>query len=1210
MSAQNFQSKKFFSSILILTLLVFVTPSFAQEVDLKLPSPSKIKAISKPFTPVLIKAVTVNPNDPFLFDFIIDKGDSTLSDEAFEAETQKLVKYFLAALTIPENDLWVNLSPYEQDAMVPRVLGVTELGKDLLVEDYYLKQVTAQLTNPNTETGKKFWKLAYAKAQEMYGTTQVPINTFSKIWIVPDQAMVLEKDGSAFVASSHLKVFLDQDYLAVKKNLDNKEIGTDKLGIQKTQDINSFSSQIIKDVVLPEIEKEINAGENFASVRQIYNSAILAAWYKKRLKESLLGKIYVDQNKVAGVNAQDMDSGDKIFEKYTAALKTGAYNIIKQDYDLSTQKVVQRKYFSGGVKMAPTRILDVQPLSAERLASLPAAANDTFMEQLATGTYGGGFVGQGRGSVASNPAAGQGQVVVAHFRLERSSSSNVAQVSNRINRTAANSPVASSNNVVRLNQILPAHAANSSPLDEEVTIGVAHDVALVMPPQDLESTLADLGVSSTDKERIQAEREASQNSRARNNVSTPTPVLDRVVANNPRPFLSQGQAPVGPIGPGGPTGPGGPGGGGPGGPGGIGTGIINPWLITMIRSIHDDNGGLSTHLQREGYDPTTVSTVEKARTAIETVVANNPGILDDPSALMSRANDNPDIKNFASRLGSPEENNVDRGLARSIVESGGGGMGGTRGGGGGSSGGTGSTNNTSSDDAFYALHSLNTHPATDFVALFAAHANWALVVAQTVQGMATTNPAVFNDPTKFISAVQPALQAKGIPADQAKKMAPAVAQEVANIANDQRAAFSKQNRALAALSIADEQTIRTALSAAGVENADKVASRFVALRTAQPMAARNPGAMSQSGQTELADTFSAASENQAFQDTFNATPIGATNTDNQWRVLAFVPENEIVEAIRISSKATLKEAEGVARQVAQVRAKTPSAFLNRESLSKAGEEELADKIDNLVTTHRAFSGLAHQYLSPASADNENKLRMAANIIYQSIPEGERSGLKIASPADMHSLLRTAQQSGQLSDPRRLAPQLRRILERPSVQTALRSLPGNETVVKSTVAENRNLILRAASDTAADPDGSKIVDRLVNSVYRGDRTHAQELVDGLRRVSRNLQSATPEEQERIANMPSGEFKTYLVAQGVSPEAANAYDERKLGGIDLSSEQMDLKIKRDGKGVVLPVSDQDIRDLNVEGLEPVMLKYQPATPATVPFLMNLSSSAQSK
>jgi hypothetical protein len=30
-------------------------------------------------------------------------------------ESDKLIKYFMATLAIPEKDLWVNLSPYEKD---------------------------------------------------------------------------------------------------------------------------------------------------------------------------------------------------------------------------------------------------------------------------------------------------------------------------------------------------------------------------------------------------------------------------------------------------------------------------------------------------------------------------------------------------------------------------------------------------------------------------------------------------------------------------------------------------------------------------------------------------------------------------------------------------------------------------------------------------------------------------------------------------------------------------------------------------------------------------------------------------------------------------------------------------------------------------------------------------------------------------------------
>lgn len=50
---------------------------------------------------------------------------------------------------------------------------------------------------------------------------------------------------------------------------------------------------------------------------------------------------------------------------------------------------------------------------------------------------------------------------------------------------------------------------------------------------------------------------------------------------------------------------------------------------------------------------------------------------------------------------------------------------------------------------------------------------------------------------------------------------------------------------------------------------------------------------------------------------------------------------------------------------------------------------------------------------------------------------------------------------------------------------------------------------------------------------------------------------------------------------------------LGGIDLNAANLNLQIKRDGRGVPLPLAQQDMTQLNnLEGLEPVILKIQPA------------------
>jgi len=312
-----------------------------------LPATSQMVALSPAFSPVVLKGIKLDPKHPFRFHFFVDRGDDHLSQEELKQESSKLIKYFLASLTIPEKDLWVNLSPYEKDRIVPKEFGQTEMGRDLLAQDYMLKQITASLIYPESQLGKEFWRKVYAQAQSKYGTTNIPINTFNKVWIVPEKAVVYENGGVAFVLENHLKVMLEQDYLSIQKH--NLPPLFYKEGVRgSSKDINSLGSQIIRQIVIPALTKEVNEGKNFAQLRQVFYSLILATWYKKKIKDSILNKVYSNQNKIGGVNVS-VDEKEKIYKEYLKAFKKGAYNYIKEELDPITSEVMPRKYFSGGV---------------------------------------------------------------------------------------------------------------------------------------------------------------------------------------------------------------------------------------------------------------------------------------------------------------------------------------------------------------------------------------------------------------------------------------------------------------------------------------------------------------------------------------------------------------------------------------------------------------------------------------------------------------------------------------------------------------------------------------------------------------------------------------------------------------------------------------------------------------------------------------------
>ena len=239
---------------------IFPIPVIAQNVA-NLPVPGTPVTFSPSFTPPLVRGITLYPDNPLKFDFIIDIGDDHLQGKAFQNESMRLIKYFLVSLTVPENDMWVNLSPYEKNRIIPDHFGKTEMGQDLLLQDYILKQLTSSLMNPDEKLGAEFWKRVREKAQAKYGTTEVPMDTFNKVWIVPDKAQVYVKDQSVFVVDSHLKVMLEEDYLA-KSNMKNQ-----KSEINKTPA--SVSTEIIREIIIPAIEKEVNEGKNFALLRQI-----------------------------------------------------------------------------------------------------------------------------------------------------------------------------------------------------------------------------------------------------------------------------------------------------------------------------------------------------------------------------------------------------------------------------------------------------------------------------------------------------------------------------------------------------------------------------------------------------------------------------------------------------------------------------------------------------------------------------------------------------------------------------------------------------------------------------------------------------------------------------------------------------------------------------------------------------------------------------
>lgn len=275
--------------------------------EMLMPSLGTAVSMSEAYELPKVIGYKLNANNPLQIEFIVNQGDAK---ENIQEDLMRCVNYFLAALTTDKEKIWVNLSPYEADRIIDSEIESTDMGRDLLAQDYLLKQLSASLTNPKTSLGKSYWE---------NNSTSDKLN---KLWISPNSAQVYDQDNMVVITEASLQV--------------QSEDGA-------------------KNVLIAPITTDVNYGKNFARLRQIYNSLILAQTFKTKFINSLY-QHYINKGKLNGIEIDDKTSKERIYSLYVDAFKKGAYNITQKEYDHNLNQKVKRQYFAGGVTSSSLQV--------------------------------------------------------------------------------------------------------------------------------------------------------------------------------------------------------------------------------------------------------------------------------------------------------------------------------------------------------------------------------------------------------------------------------------------------------------------------------------------------------------------------------------------------------------------------------------------------------------------------------------------------------------------------------------------------------------------------------------------------------------------------------------------------------------------------------------------------------------------------------------
>jgi hypothetical protein len=266
-----------------------------------------------------------------------------------EEAGRRLMDFFILGLNIREDKFWANLTPGEPDNIIDPELAATALGEVLLRADLRLKKDFCELTNPQLSSiGRKYWDALSEKAAEL-GIKKIP--AMNRIWIAPEEAAVNESKSGIYITESRLKVCLKANYPAIM----SREPGSRMYG-----ELAEYAGQLLKDIILPELDKRVNESFVYADLRQVNQALILARWYKNKFGA---GKEFSSKNSLTGLIRPDVNAGllkKQIYDDYMDSLSNGEYVITGPSGWSGALDYLRpkKRYVSGGVDLrkSPARV--------------------------------------------------------------------------------------------------------------------------------------------------------------------------------------------------------------------------------------------------------------------------------------------------------------------------------------------------------------------------------------------------------------------------------------------------------------------------------------------------------------------------------------------------------------------------------------------------------------------------------------------------------------------------------------------------------------------------------------------------------------------------------------------------------------------------------------------------------------------------------------
>jgi hypothetical protein len=221
----------------------------------------------------LVGIVKHAPHGPaFHWQWAFDGGGELDPDN-----TAASVHMFFEAASIPSEQVWVNLGPGDSDGVMPERLAELEIGRTILEGDLRLKQLAAWYLRPDNLVGARYWAALARALRTDDNVTRMAIEPHFRLWMVhPGIKVEVDRDVGTAVVSSAPVELRSEDLHGNQGFLPSGRYGERVVAVDDV-----IAWQVLEEIVLPELTRQLNEGPQFAPMRQAYGSILVGGWFRR-----------------------------------------------------------------------------------------------------------------------------------------------------------------------------------------------------------------------------------------------------------------------------------------------------------------------------------------------------------------------------------------------------------------------------------------------------------------------------------------------------------------------------------------------------------------------------------------------------------------------------------------------------------------------------------------------------------------------------------------------------------------------------------------------------------------------------------------------------------------------------------------------------------------------------------------------------------------